>query len=429
MTQSSTSSEYDLPNSIKRPLWMAAGMLVFSLAAFSVWAVKAPISTTIRAQGTLASARPSYSVQHAFGGKLNWVGVAEHDNVVAGQPLFKLDVATQQSNLEMLQEQIADIVAENKLINSILSGQTDLASKQTHDVIFVRYAELKNQLDIKTEASVANLVSTQRYLDETRNSYSKLKRRLERARDRAGKLGRLAVKGVVSEAEIDAQLDLLLELESLQSSEQASLIKIQEDVNQARLKNNSLQAEYKLSLLDQLFQNRKRLPELQRAYLALETEISAATIVSPIDGKVVSISYDTNHMYVARGTTLVTLSQRLDYPRVKMIIPTDAIDQVRIGMSGTLTIPSLPQRNLPQIRVTVTSIAPDAAKGEDGQTIGYSALAEISPTDLSATQYSVGDLQLASDMPVSISLEGRATTFSKYLFGPFLAMFNGALQD
>ena len=63
-------TENALPFSVTRPLFMAAIMLGLALFALGTWAAVAPLATTIRANGTIASSAPSYDVQHPFGGHI-----------------------------------------------------------------------------------------------------------------------------------------------------------------------------------------------------------------------------------------------------------------------------------------------------------------------------------------------------------------------
>ena len=135
-------------------------------------------------------------------------------------------------------------------------------------------------------------------------------------------------------------------------------------------------------------------------------------------------------MYAPRGTTLLTLSQTLKDPSVSFTIPTQAIDQVRVGMEGSLTIPALPQRNLPKVRLRLTAVSPDAKRDQDGNVLGYAAKAQIFSEDMAKIVAAMdGDLHLATDMPVSVALEGRTVTFAQYLFAPFMTIFEGSLQD
>jgi len=248
--------------------------------------------------------------------------------------------------------------------------------------------------------------------------------------DRSLSLNALVQKGVLAKAQEELQADQVLSLEGDINEQEELLASMLNQAAQAVLNAQKLKTKFRLSLLNRQFENNRLLPNLRRQSLALEDEIKSAVIRSPISGTAVFVGYDTNQMYAAKGTTLVTLSQALNQPIVQILIPTQTIDQVRVGMRGTLTVTSLPQRNLPKIKVRLKSISPDATKNSDGNPIGYSAQATIVGDDLQQAVASLhGDLHLIADMPVSVALEGRQTTFSQYLVTPFFRIFEGAIQD
>ncbi len=183
-------------------------------------------------------------------------------------------------------------------------------------------------------------------------------------------------------------------------------------------------------MLNQLGQNKSRIAELHRQALILQDEIDKSTILSPINGTLQPLNFDTQRMYIAKGTTLLTLSEPLKHPRIKTVIPASSVDQVYVGMSGKLIIPSLPQRNLLNVQVKLRSIAPEAIKDEMGQTLGYQAYADINGDDMIKMQKSLKEnLSLATDMPVHVSFIGRTTTLYQYLIAPFFSAFDGAVQD
>lgn len=160
------------------------------------------------------------------------------------------------------------------------------------------------------------------------------------------------------------------------------------------------------------------------------TLIESAIVRSPVDEIVLLLSFDTERMYAPRRTTLLTLSQPLRDSSVNFTIPTQAIDQVRVGMEGALTIPALPQRDLPKVRIRLDAISLDAKRDRDGNVLGYPATAQIYSEDMDRIIVAMdGDLHLATDMPVSVALEGRKVTFAQYLFALFMAIFKGSLQD
>jgi HlyD family type I secretion membrane fusion protein len=419
-----------MPDSITRPLRSASYGLIIAIILLSIWAAYAPLITTIRASGTLISAEPSYDIQHSYGGRIRKVHVSSQKAVEKGQILFELDVRKQEKIHAEITSQISSIKAENVIIYQMLTFETPRNIPATPSVTILRYAEIQKQLSLDIHTERQTVTTNQQRIKSIETGIDILIRRRVVISKRSKRLNALVKKGILAKIKAEDRSDQILSLDGKINIQRAQLISLQAQSDQAKLELQKLSTQFRVSLLNQLTENETRLPDLRRQSLVLEDEIKSATIRSPISGTAVFVGYNTNQMFVARGTTLVTLSQNMTQPIVQLLIPTQAIDQVGIGMMGKLTIPSFPQRNFPKIRIRLKSISPDAAKDSDGNPIGYRAQASIFEEDLHAANESLnGDFHLVTDMPVSVALDGRKITFSQYLIAPFFAMFQGALQD
>ncbi len=325
------------------------------------------------------------------------------------------------------------MVIENSVIENILDNEI----KQKHEKrsrVFNRitghYEEKRKQLSFDISAAQKLSKTSFKQAKSLQAGIEILLQRRAAFYQRSEDLASLVQKGIASKTQEQIQFDEILSIDGQVNSKRGQLISLNNQNQQAELTIKQLKSKFRLSLFSQLQNNKARLSDLKRQSTTLEDEVSSSVIMSPISGTVIFLGYDTNGMYVERGETHVTLSQILSEPKVQLIIPTQAIDQVSVGMVGKLTIPNLPQRNLPPIRVKVISISPNATKDADGLAIGYAAQASIIKADLQkATTNLEGNLHLATDMPVNIALEGRKITFSEYLIGPFFSIFKGSLQD
>ncbi|MEM9852342.1 MAG: HlyD family efflux transporter periplasmic adaptor subunit [Pseudomonadota bacterium] len=430
MTEDTTA----LPRSVSRPLILATMARFGALALLAIWATTAPLATTIRASGTLVSAHPAYDIQHAHGGRIGRVHVTLQETVRAGDTLFELDVETQRLSLAHLRQQITRLETENAVIRDLLNlgdaGPTLPADDPGARAVKMRYADLRGQLALDIAAAEQAQHAAQVRTQALEAGIESLGARVAAMEATARQRDRLVKRGIMTKSDAETREDLRLSVAAQIAAQEADLAAARDQADQARIRAERLRSQYRLTLLDRLTANDSRLPDLRRQAVELGAEITSAVISAPISGTVVALDYDTDRMYVPRGTTLVTLSQTLEAPAVRVIVPTNAIDQVRLGMEGQLTIPSLPQRNLPQISIKLTAISPDAQKDRDGNALGYAARATIAPEDLAALDAALGgELHLATDMPVSVALAGRTVTFAEYLVAPFFRIFEGAIQD
>jgi HlyD family type I secretion membrane fusion protein len=424
-------SENSIPNSVTRPLFLATIALFLALCGLGIWAGVAPLATTIRASGTIASSAPSYEVQHPFGGHITRVNVKSQSAVAAGQIMFELDTTVQVKNLTLVEGHIQNLRAEISIIRDRL-GLEERWNEivEPPQAISERYNGLRQQLKTEIEATEATASTARSRAQSIKAGIALLEQRVSALEHRSVQMTALVKKGVLAEAQTEGQTDLMLSVQSQINTQMSDLIELQDQAMQAETNARNLRIKHRVQLLNQLKANNERLPELERQAVNLRSEIESAIVRSPVDGVVVLLGFDTEQMYAPRGTTLLTLSQPLKDPSVTFTIPTQAIDQVRTGMEGTLTIPALPQRNLPKVRIRLNTISPDAKRDGDGNVLGYPARAQIYPEDMEKIVAAMdGDLHLATDMPVSVTLEGRTVTFAHYLFAPFMTIFKGSLQD
>ncbi|KAB7615958.1 HlyD family efflux transporter periplasmic adaptor subunit [Amylibacter sp. SFDW26] len=418
-----------LPNNIMRPLNWAALTLACTIFFIALWSVYAPLATTIKADGTLVSSRPNYEIQHVYGGEIQKVYVKAQDNIQKGQKLLRLNTDTQSESLTYIKQQILRLSTENEIITNILGRNPPDPNYKNH-ALYHKHQTLIADLKFKTQSLTQTISTKEDQVILVRGGIDLLKKRRDYMKQRSESYDHLITKGAVAAIQAEAQADQWLELEGEINDEYAQLETNLNDIEQAKIDQQRLKTEYHLSLLNQLGQNKSRLPELHRQALILQDEINKAFVLSPIDGAVQSLNFDTEQMYVAKGTTLLTLSQPLQKPRVKTTIPASSVDQIYIGMIGKLIIPSLPQRNLPSVHVTLSSLAAEAVKDEMGQTVGYQAYADINTKDLKKLENAMGgSLNLATDMPVNLSMVGNTTTLYQYLIVPFFSAFDGAIQD
>ncbi|MCP5076222.1 MAG: HlyD family efflux transporter periplasmic adaptor subunit [Rhodobacteraceae bacterium] len=426
------SSSAKLPTTITRPLWATGLAMTGFLAVLLSWAILASIATTIRVNGSFVSSKPSYEIQHPFGGRIAQVDVTLHQTVSKGDRLFLLDVATNQRAHSEIQAQISALEDENQIIERYLADKVETASQGSGGTGYVEllFSEARKVLELKISTQKNAAISARQKLETVNTGIALMEQRRTQLRARVDRRKALVARGVVGRQETDVLADTILSLGSDLEQQKAQALTLQAEARRSELAARTLATEYRSGLLTRLNANRQRQPELRRRATLLAAEISSAAVTSPISGTVTELNYDTRGMFAGRGQTLVTLAQGLDRPVVRLTVPISSIDQVHVGMVGKLTVPALPQREMPVIRLRISTLSPEAQRNRDGEPIHYLALATINPDDMQLAQSVLGDkFRLATDMPVSAALQGRNTTMSRYLFGGFANLFTDALQE
>ena len=418
-----TSDTDTIPPAIARPLRLGAGAIVCFLAALAIWSASARLATTVHASGRLVSSAASYDIQHGFGGQIVWVGVVEQDRVSFGEPLFRMDVRTEEALVAELSAQIADLERTIDVVTRILSSWPDAPGPDIHRADF-------DAARLKIAALEAAATGYRAQAAAGAREIALYRQRLGLLEEREAKTIRLNARGFSKATDVDEIADLILELAGEREQRTASVVALRNQAQQAESDAQTTAVEFLARLETELQTSQRRASDLRRERYQTEAVIRAAEIRAPADGQIQSLPFDTPFMYAGRGETLATLSQDLDAPRVQLTVPPSAIDQVAVGMQGRLTFNSLPQREMPPVHVVVTAISPEAERDETGAVAGYIATAKIKPKDLERARNVLKDrFKLATDMPISVALAGRDTTLYTYLVSPFLSVFATAFQD
>ena len=420
----------DLKTNVIRPFRLAAIAVAVFLILLVVWASTAKLATTIHVSGTLVSSSPRYELQHPYGGKIETVLVEQHDQLIKGQAVFELNVELQKQSLEQVETLIFQIEDENEILEKILQLEQPVSSRLNTSATQTYYQEKLAQYETNILNTQKSAMSLEKQVETRMASLTLLRKRRLLTEDRLNHITSLAAKGVATNTQFEDHSDRLMNLSSQLNEARGDLTALRDQLRQTRLKATQYKAELRLEFRKKLLANSQRLPELRRQSLGLKDEIENAFVRSPISGSILELNFATNQMQIPKGATLAIISRQLEHPMVHVTIPTQTIDQVNTGMKGTLTLSSLPQRNLSRISAEIIAISPDVFNDPSGIPVGYKAVARINDVELETALNGLDiNLHLASSMPAALALEGRKVTFSQYLVAPFFKIFQGAMQD
>lgn len=417
-----------LPHAISRPLWRGATAILCFLVVFCIWSVIAPLATTLQLSGKLISARPTYELQHPHGGSIAEVYVNRHDTIEAGQPILRMDVSLEKTQLKTLQTTISDYEQENRIISAILNQETGQLEGTSLSVGW-SYVESSRQADLQIEQQRTKAKN----LTQQRHSLAKkiniAEQHLHIMLGRQNRVLDLAENGLVSVSDREVLSEQILILRSEIEGDRASLIATQGQAETAQTQAELIGFSMRERLLKTRDANAKHLQEKTQKYAALKQKVDQSVVRSPVQGTVSNVFFLAKGAYAARGATLASLTQPLEQPFVSFEIPVGQIDQVMPGMKGRLVLTSLPQRSMPKIDVSIAAISPRANLNENGIPISYTGRAELKSDALDQIMDAMTNATLVEDMPVQLLVEARETTLAGYIFRPFMDGLRSAVQD
>lgn len=424
-----------MPPHVLRPLRIGAWLIIAALLLFGLWAAFAPLATSIPTTGHLNAIRPSYDVQHAFGGKIARLHVQRHEAVARGALLVSLDVGQERAERRALQEALTPMREERAAIEAALAGRLpkEAEIRGLNDAAHMALQRMRNRQDamqLRADMSAAQKDALEERLEFLGRSIARREDQHHSMTDRRARYISLRAQGAFRAADIDALSEDILELEAVLAQDRAEAAALRSQAAQAEMQVTREALEHRQQLLDRLAQLDEAIPRLNRQILRLTAQIDQAELRAPAAGVVAALHYDTEAMVIPRAETVLTLAQPTARHHVSFVASPQVIDQLRVGMSGQLTVTALPQRNHPRVTATITSLSPEARRNSEGATVGYDGVAQIDPNDHDRLLAQLGEeATLTADMPVSLVLTGRMTTFGAYLLGPFWNFLQKAIQD
>ncbi|MEL7012686.1 MAG: HlyD family efflux transporter periplasmic adaptor subunit [Pseudomonadota bacterium] len=421
-------SRPQLPAIIRRPLINAVIGVALFATGFGLWAVFAPLATTITLQGSIVSSEPAIALQHPYGGPVREVLVNAHDTVEVGQPLLTFDIAREREALAAQVSMRDRLMAENAAITRLLDGP--IAADVS--VPFTEKSPLdvrRKQVDAQRQATEESVTLLEQQIDtlDTKIGYSKAQ--LGLMNTRADRVEYLSNQGLTLVSDGERLQEQILIVRGEISSDQAAIVELKNQI--ARMRQQQSQAEIALEheLRATRQRNLERLDDLKGAIINLTDQVEKSIVRAPISGVVDSIPIEAEHMFAARGATLLTLARPMQRAQVTFTVPVDQIDQVHPGMTAQVVIPSIPQRQMPKMELRIEAISPRARHDETDRPVSFSGLAHGEAGLFDELRERIGLDALSEDMPVLLHVSVRQTTFADYLFTPLSRAFSTALQD
>ncbi len=422
-----------LPKGVTRPIRVGFIVIFSAIAAFTIWATHAPLSTSIHAAGYLNAANPSFDIQHPFGGDIAAIYVREHDVVEAGQALLAFDVENAKAQRRELEATLLPLRQELDVLDIVLVEGVGEALRDLTEYANLSEERVKNmQAVLRMQREVGQATETA-FLQRAEGIEKSMAARLNQRESMHARLERyriLVENGALRVSENDVLLEEILELEASLEAERAEIQSLRNQAVQTRTQTARELLEFRQNLLDRKAQLVETIPKLRLEILRLNAMIDQSEISAPEAGVVTRLHYPTDEMFVQRGQTVLTLTRLTQDHTVSFRVSPHLIDQVRAGMTGVLTITSLSQRNHPRVEVQIQSLSPDARRDSEGTILGYDGVAKIDAQALDHLLLELaGDVSLVNDMPINLVFEGREITFGAYLLGPFWEFLSMALQD
>jgi len=421
--------------------FVALGMLalVGLLGGLAYWSITTEIAGAIVTSGRVEVESNRQIVQHPQGGVVSEILVANGDRVEAGEVLLRFDAVLTESELAVTEGQLFELLGQK----SRLLAERDEADEITFDAELIEAAKIRPK--------VTELIQGQSALFSARRA--SLNEQLSQWTERSRQINNQIEGSQFQLASVEEQTALLnLELSDQQSlldsgltqASRVSALKreaasfggrigaLNADIAQSRGRLAEIEIErLKLatSLREEAIRALRELQpreiELRQNRISLLEVLDRLTLRAPRAGVVYGLVVHTTRAVVQPAEPIMYIIPQDEPLVIRTQIPTQHIDQIRLGQPATLRFSTFDQRTTPEVFATVANVSPDVFV--DDRTGASYYTAELRPN--AGELEKLGDLEILPGMPVEAFIKTEDRTPLSYLIKPLANYFNRAFRE
>ena len=417
----------------KASKWLFWGITIF-FVLFILWAAFAEIDRTVRGMGRVISSSELQVVSSLEGGILEDILVRPGEEVVAGQPLLRLDPTETDANLgstrataDALDMKVARLTAEvtgrapayPAPANDEAARQLEIekalyASRQTalRSALSAGEAQLQRSRQMVAEAD-ATIASRQSTLTRAESELAAVRPLVENGIEPRLTLTRAESEAATARSELIGARAMLGRSQAQVAEAAANLARIRQDWReQAASELAATQAEYEARA--------STLP-------ALEERLERTILRAPIKGKVSRVLVTTRGSAVSPGDALVELVAQEDSLLVEARISPQDIGNVRIGQDAKVGITAYDQAVYGTLAGKVSTISADSIQDPQSGEIFY--LVRVTTQDNALEGPDGRKLAIGPGMIADISLLGDKRTVLQYILTPITRLSETAFRE
>ena len=385
------------------------------------------ISGAVQASGVIIANGQNRILQHPDGGQIVEVLVRDGDEVVAGEPLLRLEGTELRAEDARLKRRKLELEIQLNRLNAAIEGKSQFVSS----VIRGRYGEQTEAGKIEDLQSSA--LAAERALLNAEVSAAMAQARgaetsLETLRtQRATNTDRLSL--------IDSEIDMLRELVADKLVSQNRLTRLEREkldtlqreqslrLEESRLKNLAKDARNTASTIrrradDRLWKNReeatRNLADITRQLEQISAKLSRLEISAPISGRVHELAAQNPGITLAPGDMALQIVPMGSVHDVRIRIPATEIDDVSLGQPARVRFDTYRDLMMPELSGVITRLGADRSiDAATGQPY-FSAIVSFAPEHAEE----LSTISPETGLPVTVLITTQQRSLASYLIAP-----------
>jgi HlyD family type I secretion membrane fusion protein len=418
----------------QRGLWVIG----LWLGLFTLWAVFAPISGGVVAQGLVKVEANRRTITHRDGGTVARIPVKDGQLVQKGDVLIELEDVRVEASMDMQRAQlIADRLRQSRLEAEI----TGAKAWQPPEALLAEFkSESTLTEQIRKERTIfqarqANLAAQLRG-DETQiqSTESEIQARLRERDNSAG-----AIRAMKEELDVNRQLAQeqfvnrtrvlglernLSDYESRRLTNEAELAQAQQRLGSLRAHAQLLRDNLRQTASDELREVSVRLSDTEQRLRSSQDDHARQTVVAPESGRLMNLRINTPGSALGAREPIVDIVP-VDAPLIiEARIPLETGADVVAGIKAEVRINTGHSRSEKLLQAEVIRVSADAVEDQRSGAQYLTAALHITPEELKAS-----GMPMQPGLPVEVYLKISERTPFEFLMEPLTGYFRRSFRE
>ena len=424
---------------IRRNLLAALLVMTVMGAIGTFWSMAAPLDGAVVTSGTVVVEGYVKKVQHATGGIVGDIRVAEGAKVTAGDLLLRLDETTTRANLGILMN---DLTAQRARL-ARLRASRDGVKDPVFPADLLETAEANPTIRdvLAGEARLCRFALTAR--DEQKLGLGeRIKQLRQEIRGLEEQAKSLAAQHKIAQIELDDLIPLARsgavprprvtalerEVQRHQGMLGETLAKVAQ--SQAKIAETELQIvqgdhDFMTEVMKEMRETETKVTDLSERKLAVDDQLRRLDIRAPITGTVHQLAVHTIGGVVSPSEILMMIVPSADRLIVEVRISPADIDQVTVGQETRVRFSAFNRRTTDEVKGAVTRVAADLTNEPQRNLSYYTAGVSVPQEELDR----MNGLKLLPGMPAEVFIKTGERTLASYLIKPLADQMEKAFRE
>jgi HlyD family type I secretion membrane fusion protein len=398
---------------------------------FMLWASLMHIGEFVRGYGKIVPSGQVKKVQHLEGGIISEILVKEGEQVREGQVIYRIRNEFAISNLSELQIEMNSKLASESRLRAELSGAEEIQFPSQISEKFPNIVDNEKRLFLQRKANFGNSIRVleqqteqkRLQLQEDRAKVKNLNVQYDYAREQQKILERLVQSGAGSQKElIDSKLktqNLLTDLEDTQNR----MLTNQKAIEESQSRVEEAKTKFSVDVQTELSNVLVAIEKLKEQVSANRDKVMRTDIVSPVDGVVKTMYYNTIGGIIKPGDTVSDIIPSNELLLIEARIQPQDRARIWPGQKVNIKVTAYDSSIHGQLLGTISDISADTFLDEGTRTPYYAVKVESNVRGFGSGK------PLYPGMVAEVDVVAGERTVMSYLMKPILKVFDTSLTE